>query len=299
MNALKDAGKAGLYYAYDSNGHYTPADQAIVSIPYYCPICGVAMHVTTTKKGKKIFIRYPHKLHINSICYTIERKRIEKTFETLDPVKFITSLCYSTPRKKTPPPPGGSTKPVIDIDPDEDPESEETDSKLAAFTSLRQIAESGISYLGPNDVQGDHLVSDFILTFRYAEKFFSKDSFILGARIVYARYMWHSRKDKSIVFAMFNRNFSVKFRIHFPKTADYNKYRDKIGESTIDTKGKTIFKKRHKDQDVLIASDDWCRLDLSQCSKMCTGNDSYCRICKGMYQATFTSSKQIYLLPGD
>ncbi len=299
MSVLKDDGKAGLYYGYDSDRHYIPADKAIVGIPYYCPICGVAMHVTTTKNGKKIFIRYPHKSHTNSICYTIERKRIEKTFETLDPTKFIISLCYSTPRKKNPPPPGGSTKPVIDKDPDENQEIKENDSKLSAFTSLKQIAESGISFLGPNDVQGDHLVSDFILTYRYAEKFFSKDNFILGARIVYARYMWHSHKDQSIVFAMFNRNFSVKFRILFQRKSDYNKYRDKIGEFTIDTKGRTFFRIRHKEQDVLIASDDWYRLDKSQCDRICTSDKEHCRICKGMYQAFFTSPKQIYFLQGD
>ena len=300
MTILKEEGKAGLFFAYDSSKKYTPADRAVAGAAYTCPVCGCQMHLTTTKSGKHIFARNPKQLHTNPRCYTIEQSGVERTFQNLDPEKFISSLCHVSSRQpKAADPSSGKDSPTAKAPSDTIPEDGQ---KLSGFSSLKQIADSGITFLNYNDRQGEHYVSDFLMSYKYAGQFFANPDYVLGSRIVLARYSGFDAKTNSIFFSIFwkdNGSGAVRFRLFFPKVADFRTYRDKFGSFTEDEKGRTVFKPRYDAQDVLIASDEWNKLDNAQCQTLCGSKETYCKKCCGMYQATFTNSKQIYLIPAD
>lgn len=309
--AIKKKGMAGLFYAYDSNGNYVSAKHAIKGERYRCPYCQCEMYATTIK-GTRIFARMPNTKHESNACKTIERTRLERSFANLDPISFIGSLCHASPKTKDihnnatakdisaiPYKCAEGNDPILPLDDDNilttentKSESVDSDAKLMPFQSLRQIAESGIRYLNPNDKQGEYYVSDFIMTYKYAKDFFKRPNFNLGARIVYARSAWHA--NNSIYFKMFSRlnDFSVLFQVYFPRTKQYNDYKSKF--LTVGKMGKTTF---HKE--VLIACDNWNNL-TSQCKQFCyyAHSEKGCpKNCLGMYQATFTCAKQIYILP--
>jgi hypothetical protein len=298
INDIKEEGRAGLSYAYDAQGNYISAADAVNGQEYKCPICGCAMHPTTTKKGRRIFARKPHTIHTNPECITIENSGVEHSFEGLDPLKFISSLCHASSKKKE------ATQDKSDSNNTSSESTSitvaDTEPKLLKFTSLPQIAKSGVDHLKADDMQGDHKVSEFIMTYKFAKDFFTDPGFDLGARIVYAAFDGHIDKKNTLVFVMFNPhfNFSVRFHLVFPKKKDYKEYRDKFGHYEENEKGKTIFKRLYRRQTVLIASDDWVHLPTDSCNENCRHNDR-CESCCGIYQAVFTNSKQLYLLPSD
>lgn len=297
MIEIREEGKAGLIYAYDSKGKLTHAQDSVNGLKYICPICGCGMHPTTTKSGKRIFARNPGEVHTNPVCINIESNRVKHSFEKLTPESLITSLCYATPRKKGPsgggtiaPGPGGGGSVGGD----------NGEIKSVPFSSLKQIAEAGLDYLKADDMQGDYKVSDFIMTYKFAGEFFKDPQFSLGARIVYARYAWTNGPTQSILFSMYKKDaFSVKFRLLFQKKGDYKKYRDKFGKFEENESGKTVFVNHNSEQYVLIASDNWAYIPKDQCSNYCKKKDAICDKCCGMYQAVFTNTKQIYLIPAD
>ena len=294
---FKEAGKAGLAYAYDEHNIYTSAENAEKGKQYRCPICGCLVHLTRTKRGKLFFARVPGQIHTDVACITKERKGQEYSFAGLDPEKFIASLCHVSPRNALPRNPldddgktdhqGGDLPTSSDAD---------DDFLLKKFSSLKQIAKSGIEHLNANDVQGGHKVSKFLMTYKYAGDFFGNPAFKLGSRIVYARYAFFDAKKKTIVFTLYTKKLSVKFRVLFLTTSDFRKYRDKFGEFSESESGKTVFKKNPQNQDVLIASDNWIYVEKARCKGLCSSNDNYCKSCCGMYQTVFTSSKQIYII---
>ncbi len=296
---IKEEGRAGLLYAYDSSHRYTSAEEAKTGEKYTCPICNCSMHVTTTKSGKKIFARDPKRPHTDPICITIEQKGKIHTFTKLDPQKFITSLCQIAPRKAGPgvPPPPGGPNPGPDV-----PHplvGNEDDLEEKSFSSLKQIAEAGIDHLDPDDRQGQYKVSDFIMTYKYASRFFSNPTFELSERIIYARFAWEDYETNSLIFTLFTREkASVKFRLVFLNKKDFLEWRNKFGKWGEDEKGKAKFIKHHEKQEVLIASDNWVKLE-DDCHRCCNGNKEYCKSCYGMYQATFINKKQLYLIPAD
>lgn len=291
---LKDDNRAGLFYALNSNDEYISAADAISGKPYKCPVCSCPMHVTTTRGGKKIFARNPKTQHTNPQCITIENKKVEKTFEFLDPFQFISSLCHAAPQKK-PGKPRSNGSPSGDSQSEPENEDESEIMKLSSFSSLRQVAESTIPFLNSDARQGNHLVSDFVVTYKTASDFFANNTDVM-ARIFYARYSWINFQNQAIIFSLFTKTISVKFVLIFTKRSEFVKYYKKFVHFLEGEKGKTICEKIHDEQDVLIASDDWVHLSREQCSAQCSAKKEYCKKCKGMYQAVFTSSKQIYLL---
>lgn len=295
---IKEEGRAGLIYAYDSDGKLTHANDSINGHKYTCPICGCGMHPTTTKGGKRIFARNSGEVHTNPICISIESNQVKHSFEKLTPESLMTSLCYTTPRKKgtsgggpvNPEPGGGGSV-----------GGDDGEIKSVPFSSLKQIAEAGLDYLKADDMQGEYKISDFIMTYKFAGEFFKDPQFSLGARIIYARYAWVSASTQSIVFSMYSKrdDFSVRIRLIFQKKNEYKKYRDKFGKYKENESGKTVFVNHNADQYVLIASDNWAFIPKNHCPKYCLSKDGYCDKCCGMYQAVFTSTKQIYLIPAD
>ena len=297
---FKEEGRAGLAYAYDDHGIYTSAENAERGKQYRCPICDCPMHLTRTKRGKLFFARIPGQVHTNIACITKERRGQERSFEGLDPERFIASLCYVSPRNARPRNP-------IDVDGNTDhqngdmPTTKDVDDdfSLRKFENLKQIAESGVEHLNANDMQGGHKVSEFLMTYRYAGYFFGNPNFKLGARIVYARYAFYDAKGQALVFTLYTKQLSVKFRVEFLKRSDFRRYREKFGEFMVSENNKTVFRKKTHNQDVLIASDKWIFIEKSRCRDICSSNEKYCKSCSGMYCARFTSSKQIYIIPGD
>lgn len=291
MDKIKKDGKAGLLYAYNTQGVLVSADDAVPGVKHTCPVCGCDVHRTSTRTGTRIFARYPGHIHTNSKCQTLERNAIKRSFKNLDPEQFIMSLCHTTPRG------GGKTKGPENPGPGPNGVDDDEEFKVISFSSLKQIAESATEYLKAHDKQGDYSVCDYILTYKYAAGFFSDPSFNLGSRIVYARYLWNDSKTQSIFFIMFFKGgFAVRFQLIFMDKKEFKKYRNKLCEFKESNTGKTICIKRHKNQDVLIASDNWAHITKNQCFKLCSSYDN-CEKCYGMYQAVFTSPKQIYLIP--
>lgn len=293
---IKNDNEAGLLYAYDSENNYVPATEAKPHIPYSCPYCGIRMHPTTTRSGRRIYAKNPGQVHCNPACLTIEAKGVEHTFDGVNPNKLFVSLCYATPRKK-------DDKGKKDAE--TPPSSSSTDTKLSdtcgtpvPFSSLKQIAESGIEILNSDDKQGDYKVSDYLMTYKYAKKFFTNPNFTLGGRIVYARFSFSDYKLSSLVFSLYSgTDFCVKFRVIFTSRRDFVTYRGKFEEYIEDENGRTKFRKRYKKQDVLLVSDDWRRIDKIRCNDCCFFKN--CNSCWGMYQVSFTNSKQLYLIPND
>ena len=295
-NNLKDEGKAGLFYAKNSAGTLVAAKDAVREEDYRCPICGCNMCPKTLPSGTRIFARKPRQVHTNSICFTAEQKRTEKSFDGLKPEEFINDLCHAVPRKKTSGPDTHPDEGRKESKPNFDADDE---AKLSSFTSLKQISESGIAFLNAYDKQGDYYVSDFIMTYKFGDQFFSNPTFNLGARIVYARFDWVDFNNTALNFSLFGKNYSVKFRILFAQTNKkaFKTIWEKLGNFQANEKGKTVFKKFDGKHEFLIASDTWNYIPQNQCIGICAYKDERCANCKGMYQATFASTKQIYRLP--
>lgn len=291
---IKTEGMAGLLYTRNLCGDYVAADSAIKGDSYKCPFCDCDMHVTKSSAGMKYFARNPGSVHTHAICISVESKKVQHSFDGLNPSKLIGGLCHVSPRGGTSRESGNALDPGGNSEGGHDPEI-----KNNKFSSLKQIYDAGIYYLNPDDQQGEHKVSEYIITFKYGHQFFTNPDFRLGCRIVMARYDGFDSKAQSIIFSQFNSDYSVKFRLVFTKKSDFKIIRDKFAVFAEDEQtGKTILVKKHMVQDVLIACDNWEYVSRG----ICSGNCSYsynCERCCGMYQAVFTSKKQLYLIPSD
>lgn len=294
LTGFKEEGKAGLAYCYSESGIYTPASKAKHGAKYTCPICGAKMHLTRTKKGKYIFARNSGEVHSKFACITIEKSGKERSFAGLEPESFIAGLCRSSPRSS------GRINHTSNDDVTSNASrsagisTETEDFSLVCFKNLKEIADSGIENLNSDDRQGTHKISDFVMTFRYARNFFNEPSFILGARIVYARFAFYDFDNHAIIFSLFSHDFSVKFHVFFKEKSDFKHYLDILIENKITEDGKTVTRKK-EGQNVLIASEDWIFFDEARCKKSCIVNEKYCKNCAGMYHTKFTSRKQIYV----
>ena len=296
--SLRNEGGAGLLFAYDSKGVYTPAELSVSGEVYTCPVCECKMHSVTLKSGQKIYARNPGQRHGDPICRSIERKKVEKSFLGLIPDVFISFLCRKPVPRVHPPTtdPDGPDDPQDTHTPPEPPQNE-VEVKHASFSSLKQIADSGIYKLNPHDKQGDYYVSDYIITFRYAKNLFDDPNFQLGARILFAMADWIDHKTHSAIFSLFKKNdFVVKFRFIFNSMKDYIKVKEKFGTYAEDEMGKTTYKK-NPHRTYLIASDSWQALDKSECREICPEKYRNCSICKGMYEAEYVVEKQLYNIP--
>ena len=292
---LKEDGRAGLLYAIDTNGKYISAINAINGEKYNCPVCGCMMHVLTTKTGKRIFARNPGAQHTDGRCISYESKSNKHSFDDLEPERFIEGLCRVVPKKKDHDP----TDVRKSIGSTSETNGTEEDIKISPFSSLKQIAEE-IDFLDGNISQGNHTITDFVLTFKSAPQFFaSEKNRDLGARIVYCRFCAPENKSNALLFDLFSMNngIYVRFCLIFSDKKKFIEYRDKFGNFGELDNGATGFIKKHTVQDVLIACDNWELIDRQYCKNNC--RKEKCGDCYGMYQAVFTNSKQIYLIPAD
>lgn len=291
---LKEDGRAGLLYAVDNSGKFISAVNAVNGEKYNCPVCGCMMHILTTKTGKRIFARNPGAQHTNGRCISYESKSNKHSFDNLEPEKFIEGLCRVVPKKKEPDS-NDAKKAVGTI---LDTNGAEDDIKISPFSSLRQIAEE-IDFLDGSVPQGDHIITDFVLTYKSASKFFSEKNRDLGARIVYCRFNAPENKSNTLLFDLFsiNKGIYVRFCLIFSDKKRFVEYRDKFGRFGELENGSTGFIRKHNIQDVLIACDNWELIDRQYCKNNCRKDK--CGDCYGMYQAIFTNPKQIYLIPAD
>ncbi len=284
FSGFKEDGRAGLLYALDGNGNYISAEDAVGGEKYFCPGCECKMHAVTSKCGKRYFARNAGEQHTNGKCVSYERGR-KHTFETLDPERFICSLCRVASKKDNQD--GTGPRGVGDGDPS-DQDGDEI--KLSPFTSLKQIANE-MDYL---DVSR---VSEFLLSFRNAENVVTGKGFNLGARIVHCRYAAYKGESNALLFDLFCTTLKVRLSLVFTSKKQFLTYRDKFGNFREKENGLTRFVKHHDEQDVLLACDNWEFVSFPQCKGNCGKNE--CGKCVGMYQAIFTNSKQLYLIPTD
>ncbi len=294
---IKEEGKAGLLYAYSLDGVYTYAGNAKKGAKYTCPICGCPMHITTSRIGNKYFARDPGRQHTDPRCLTKEKKGIEYSFKGLDPYSFISSLCRVCSRKEKKNSEKSDAVTSSDINKSIKTDVTEYGPTDRPFGSLKQIANAGLDLLNPDDIQGDCKISDVILTFKYADRFLTNPNFTLGARIVYARFLWADNKNQALVFSLFSKGrYSVKFRLIFTSKKEFHTYRDKFGSYVENDAGKTVFKKVNPDQNVLIASDEWYKINSPDCKAYCNSTETFCNSCCGIYQSVFTNKKQLYII---
>jgi len=286
---FKEEGRAGLLFALDAQDNYVSAEDAVSGEKYFCPGCRCKMHVVTSKCGKRYFARNAGEQHTNGKCVSYERGR-KHTFETLDPERFICSLCRVASKKGIQD--GAGPHGVGDGDPS-DQDGDEI--KLSPFASLKQIANE-------MDFFDVSKVSDFLLSFRNAESVIKGKGFNLGARIVRCRYAAYKGESNALLFDLFCKRYgatvlSVRFSLLFTSKKEFLAYREKFGTLREMENGSTRFVKHHEVQDVLLACDNWEFVSFPQCKGNCGKNE--CGKCVGMYQAIFTNSKQIYLFPAD
>ena len=280
---IKEEGRAGLLYAKDANGKTIEAEDALTGALYYCPICNCKVHHIKTQSGTHLFGRNPGEVHTNSVCITYESLKVKHTFFGLDPLKFIRSLCYVTPRKKREDGDGTTSN---------NTKAGTSTQSTSQFRSLAQIAKE-IEIIDGSTTKDGHPIHEFVLTFKNVSKVFSR-GYALGARIVLCRFKYDDKKNKALVFELFTREQSVKFRLIFPNKKDFLTYRDKFMEVYEEEDGTTKYRKKNDVQDVLIACDNWELLPRSSCRNICFARS--CDKCLGIYQATFTNPKQIYLI---
>lgn len=290
VEKIKEEGRAGLLFALDTQENYVAAEDAVTGEKYLCPVCKCKMHVVTSPKGKRYFARNAGEQHTNGKCISYERSQQKHTFEGLDLEKFILGLCRVTPKKDVGDGAGSGGSGEGDSE-----ESDDDEIKVTPFTSLKQIANE-MDYLDANKV------SDFLLTFRNAERALRVKSINLGARIVLCRYAAYKGESNALLFDLFcKRNGSTTLALRlclvFPNKKDFLKYREKFGQLRPVENGTTQFVKRHKEQDVLIACDSWEYIPTPNCKGNCGKRE--CGKCYGMYQAVFSNAKQIYLIPAD
>ena len=292
---IKAEGMVGLFYARIPHGAYISADSAVKGQPYVCPFCNCAMHVTKSSTGMKYFARNPGAVHTDPTCINEERKKVHHSFDRLNPEEFISELCHVSPKGGTKGGGGNTPGPGGNGSGDSEPEI-----RKSSFSNLKQIYDAGIYHLDPDDRQGEHKVSDFIITFKFGNQFFPKPDFRLGCRIVMARYDRFDSKARAILFSQFIKGgYNVKFRLVFPNINDFKKIRDKFAVFTEDEQtGKTILVKKHMVQDVLLACDNWVFISRDRCQDICSHSHN-CEGCCGMYQAIFTAKGQLYLIPSD
>lgn len=281
---IKEEGRAGLLYAKDANGKTIEAEDGITGVLYFCPECGCQVHHVQTQKGNHLFARNPGEQHTSSVCITYEQLKVKHAFYE-DPLKFIRSLCYVTPREKHE---GGGRNGTTG----NNVKGSTTTLSMPHFRSLAQISKE-IAILDGSTTKNGHPIHDYVLTYKNASEVFRHGS-ALGARIVLCRFKYDDRRNQALIFELFTRDLSVKFRLVFPKRQDFLSYRDKFLERYEADDGTTKYRKKNDVQDVLIACDDWELLPRSSCRGICFSKT--CDNCIGMYQCIFTNPKQIYLI---
>lgn len=290
IDKIKEEGRAGLLFALDAQENYVAAEDAISGEKYFCPVCKCKMHAATSPKGKRYFARNAGEQHTSGKCISYERNQQKHTFDGLDLEKFIVGLCRVASTKE-----GGDGTGSGGSGGNNSGESDGDEIKVAPFTSLKQIANE-MDYLDANRV------SEFLLTYRNAKKVFKGKSYDLGARIVHCRYAAYKGESNALLFDIFCKNydsttFSVRFSLVFVNKKVFQEYLKKFGEFRPMENGTSRFVKKHEVQDVLLACDNWEFIHAPNCKRNCGKKE--CGKCYGMYQAVFSNTKQIYLIPAD
>lgn len=293
---IKEAGYKGLLYANNSKGVLVAARDGVRGEHYTCPLCGCTMYFITSRNGKPYFARNPGSVHSDARCATQESNPYQGSFAGCTPFDLMTRLTHNSNRRGPVPGPDGGSGPEPDNDPDPEPDPNlDNDIQEVPFSSLKQIYNYGIYSFHPDAVQGKYKVSDFILTFKYARKLFKDPLFELGPRIVHVRFHSIIAENNTIVFRMYEGDFSVLFLLVFPqkRLEDYKMIMAYFRTPLL-VKGKTIPDKDRIDSDVLIASENWGCLSRKQISTL---KEKYSWIPKSNFAFTtnYTSPNQIYI----
>lgn len=263
----------GFPVAVDSNGNSINASIAQKGQIYYCPFCHCEMFPKTSHLGTDFFAKRKGAEHKHTICTAIERTGKYHSFAASEsPTSLIATFCHtpvSRPKKKG-----------IQIDDVGNKTEKHTNSILplvssfVPFKSLAQIYEYGKFQSSPFEKCGDYVISDYYIHYKWAKQFFADPNFVLGARIVHARFSSYNLKEQVMRFCTFKKNeFEIFFDVYFKRRDLFNSTLKKVCIPFFDPETqRTMYKKL----DVLIAATDWHSFENNN------------------YYAVIYSSKQIY-----
>lgn len=274
---------------------YILAKDAVTGEKYYCPECGCRMHVMTSKLGKRYFARNAGEQHKKDLCRKVENSGVWRSFDNLEPLNCIRDMCLATMRRDGRTASGvgnrsGSDTAGVDED--------DSDIRILPFRTLAQIAEGMPGFVDGETADGRHRISDFLISFKYAHEVMRGPNYQMGARIIHCRYKTHLNSSKTLIFQLFHTpaknapaDFAIQFHVSFPDDNLYRYYIGRLTETTVSDSGRCKTDDK-KEQDVLIASDDWVFSGRPNCHKIC--GMKTCGCCYGLYQAVITSPNQIY-----
>lgn len=298
---LRDEGFDGLNYAYDSNNVFTFAKNAKPGDQYTCPCCKIPMHLRITKSGKPIFARNPNTVHTHPLCLSMDQNKTKRELGDKSPEELFGGICHVAPHKKDV---VNKEKNVTETNTcalPTDVDSNNEFIKVAQASALKHLHEMGIEFLNPDDKYGDYKVSDYVLTYKFAQQCLNDPNYNYKAKSIYVRFLYANSKNSTLVFILFcGKDFSVRYHLIFKSKIDYQKVLGKFGSFIEDSQGRYKFEKHYKEQNALICSDDWKHLSKENCNTCChPSNSQYCNSCYGVFQADVTNIGQIFLIPSD
>ena len=189
---VREEGRDGLLYAKDCNGISVAASTAAPHQYYMCEFCGAEM-LLTSRNGEAYFALRKGFEHKNPVCRRITaRGTREKTFN-VSPEKFIDKLCHEVfPHENQKNPREENNKNT--------PKEPVVRNPGRYITSLSQMYTEGLYLLPPQTKRGEYTISEYLISFKALNSHLLNPSFKLGARIIYARFMFYCSKELMLIF---------------------------------------------------------------------------------------------------
>ena len=294
MNTNNQNKNVGWPIARDKNGILVNACDAKSGEDYKCPNCDCIMR-PKTRLGTSFYAKLPGQVHKNPICDEIERTGKCHSFSKSEsPTALILSIIRPAVKRG----PGGNKGPG---NPGGGPKGGDDNPTVLPFKSLKQIYEYGRCQNNPYERCGNYTISDFYIHFIWLP-YILKNTNVLGARIVHAKFEFCDVPSNSLVFQSFKYSreerkilFQAKFKITFSKRKECNDFLNKVTEKSLDENTGKI---EIRGKTALLASSDWGYISENECKILCSESKrANCANCKGMYTTQFMSKGQIFVTP--
>ena len=242
----------GFPVANDMDGNLTNARDAEKGRIYYCPFCQCEMFPKTSHLGTPFFAKRKGAEHTNSICKTIEKTGKYHSFSASpDPSSLIASFCHV--------PVSRSKKPKTVTQPktptSQDCKTSPEDATMVPFTSLSQVYEYGNYLTKPFQRCGNYYISDYYIHYKWSQQFFTQPNFVLGSRIIHARFRSYNKQCQTLRFVIFKKNeYEIHFEVYIKDRNLYNKIQKQVYVPVFNP---DTGKSSYKSMDALIASTEW------------------------------------------
>ncbi|WP_405373553.1 hypothetical protein [Pseudobutyrivibrio sp.] len=306
MENIIQEGKRGLLRALTTPNDRTSeisTEHAEKGKVYYCPYCGIEMHLMHPHNSIPIFAKNPGKKHKNSVCKEIDEKGVYHSFAaSKSPEELISSFCHTSSKRTGIPKGTDETPPIGKADNKNKPLDDSMKEKQ--FSSLAQIAKYDLEDFSPTETFGDYQMKDYVLYYRWFKYFFDSqhNPIPINARIVAARYYLCDKKENLLFFEAFSKNLetnsfeTILFIVRVNPKSTFQKLLEKFMGYTMSDDGRSSYRKLHKFQDVFLASDSWELLSKSEFDTQTRNIKEYLKKeYIGVYIMDLTNTKQIYL----